>query len=632
MSSTYVSRNEFVLGVADNDPNSDARNGEIRVAYKVREAHMHVIGETRSGKSRFLFDCIRQDIVNGYGLCLIDPHGELYELVVNWLAQRPNILEIAPNIHPIRFSDTDTTLRFNPLHINHPDEAYVVSSNVVGALTRIFGGDDGTDTPRFVTTLDTFCTILALNGLPLAALIHFVRDLEEDRKIRRAICEKTPDPYFRGLGLELCSKGHKEYTERVESTFNRVHRFIRNPAVRRIFSVTENTLDLNQMMDEGHILLLNCTKQDKRLSTSEVNAIGSLFINNIFAAAETRAERDKPKKFMLFVDEVQNYVNKDIADILAQAAKRALFLTLAHQDMGQLIAAGEEVYRGVMTNALVKVVFRIPPADADLFVDRLFGDEIDFELIKENLITPHAVGSKITPLRSVSESETEGESISGTHSVATAISESENASETTGSAFVTGETLQILDSESSILPGIPTPYTVSKSEIESMSQSAGTGRNRTEIEGFARTKGKNFSSSVTHGVSESLETVYEWFSTQTYALEEQRYKWKREIFNQQARHAFMGIRGAGARGFTTRNIADVLNIPKAEQALLSGLQEKSTWISTAGEIPPLEEHPERLPVQSQPPPLANTAMPLLGDSRPRFWDSSQITVNSSQKI
>jgi len=61
------------------------RRLRLNVKDNTRTEHMHVIGATNSGKSRFLLSLIQQDILEGRGLCLIDPHGELYDHIVAWL-------------------------------------------------------------------------------------------------------------------------------------------------------------------------------------------------------------------------------------------------------------------------------------------------------------------------------------------------------------------------------------------------------------------------------------------------------------------------------------------------------------------------------------------------------------------
>ena len=363
---------------------------------------MHVIGRTRSGKSRFIADLIRQDITGGHGLCVIDPHGELYDLTVNWLAQNPRIAAVRKHIHPVCFTDPSNTFKYNPLHIEHPDEAYSVASNVTNAITRVYGGKDSTETPLLWFVLDVTCTILALRGLPLAAAKYFLLNGSFERDLRDRISAGVPNEYFRALGLEMSRMSPKEFRETVASTGRRLHQFLRNPIVERIFSTTENTAALGRMMDERHILLLNTSDQGGLIDFEQLRTIGMLFTNNLFAAARKRDPKTKPTPFFLYIDEAQNYLSNDIEDILSQAAKRGLYLTLSHQFLGQLVEAGQLIYNGVMSGTLLKAVFGVTMEDADVFVDELFADRIDFERVKEKLKTPHVVDHEIVRLKNTS--------------------------------------------------------------------------------------------------------------------------------------------------------------------------------------------------------------------------------------
>ena len=607
---------DLAIGTADPDESAGVKNGTLLMPYSAREAHMHILGITQSGKSRFMADLIQQDIMNGYGLCLIDPHGETYKLIVNWLAQNDWIAETYPNIHPISFSDPGTMLRYNPLHINEADEAYAVSGNVVEAITRIFGGKDSNDTPLFSFVLDVACTILALRGLPLAAVDSFLMDGAIDTEIRNKISDGVPDERFRELGLQMSRMGAKEFRDNVGSTGRRMHKFLRNPLVRRIFSTTENTMDLRHAMDEGHILLFDTSREGRKLLKSELDLIGSLFVNNIFGVAETRPASPRPHPFMLYIDEVQNYVNNDIEDILSQAAKRGLYLTLAHQFLGQLVQAGELVYNGVMAGTRIKAIFQIQMDDADVLVDEMFADRIDFELVKEKLKTPHVVGHEIIKLQSTTESEGEGyargtnSAVAESHADGTGETETDAESDGTSVSEMDSVTTNVAASESAYLPD--NPALDAPGVTLGTSSAAGAGRvvghtathatahsranSRTHVDSYSRSKGisevESMQKTTGRSEAESLESIIEWFSTTTYSLEDQRYDWKRALAFQKKRHGFIAVGREGTRGFTTRDVPDRLDIPEIEALLLQELRHKSPWISVGVEIPDVRNLPE----------------------------------------
>lgn len=563
----------------------DSRN-TLTIPYSARSAHMHVIGQTRSGKNRFLADLIRQDITNRNGVCLIDPHGELYQLTINWLAQNKLIERIQPNIHPICLTDPDSLFRYNPLHIEHPSEAYTVASNVTETIVRIYGGKDSNETPLFTFVLNTICTILALRGLPLASAQHFLLNDSLDKEIRKQIVSGVPDEYYRHLGQQLSQLGAKEFRETVGSTARRLHEFLRNPMVRRIFSTTENTLPLKDIMDGRHVLLIDASDQGGKITNKELRTIGSLFVNNIFYSARKRDHKDNPIPFMVYIDEVQNYINNDIEDILSQSAKRGLYLTLAHQFLSQLTDAGDLVYKGVMSGTLIKAVFGITMEEADVLVDELFADQIDPQRVKKRLASPHAVGHKKTLLYSNSESH------STAQNTAQATSESYEESDNNEMAE-TSSYSQLISGDDFGSGGEILSHTVGESNVSISGYTTSS----------SASKSFSFGESEAHATgtteAETLKPVIEWFSTQAYTLEEQRYLLKRQLALQPQRHGYLAVLKKGTRGFTARHIPDMLYIPQKEALLLERLRNKSAWISSTKELSEEIPHEQALDQRKQ---------------------------------
>jgi len=630
---------ELALGTADPNPKTGkGGGGEIRIPYSARSAHLHVIGRTRSGKSRFIADLVQQDIIEGSGLCLIDPHGELYDLTMNWLAQNQEILD-RRKIHAVRFSDKATSFRYNPLHVDDPDNAYRVASNVMEAINRVYGGTSSTDTPLIDFLLDVICTILALRGLPLAAAKYFVTNGGAERAIRDKISEGVPNDWYRKHGLEFSKMTPREFREGVSGATRRIHQFLANPFVERIFSVTENTANLRQMMDESHVLLLNTSVEGGPLKRKELRMLGMLLTNNLFATAEDRIARLKPKPFMLYIDEVQNYVSTDIEDILSQAAKRGLYLTLSHQFLAQLSDVSPLIYNGVMNGTLLKAVFQTTMADADIFADELFADRIDYERLKKNIKTPLVTGHKRTKFKSTNQSESEGDSETSTstrshtknrakavthaHSDSDSDSWADSHAESDSDARALGSFGG--SSEATFLPatsGLESPGTtmglnagnsdmLTTGHATSYAQTRGGTRTSSDTHAetnsagdsigtsTARSLGKNTQRSQGSSESEALESIIEMLPTQTMSLEEQRHELKRTLAWQEERHGYFAVRREGTIGFITREVID-LDIPDTETAVRERIAHESPWISRASEIKAVEEHPALKAILNEP--------------------------------
>ena len=412
----------------------------LSIPYAAREAHLHVIGRTRSGKSRFLTDLITQDLKYGLGTCVLDPHSELFDYLISWLARNPLVAK-RRRIHPVDFSDKEHAFAFNPLHINEPDEAFGVAEAVVQALTRIFGGSQATETPLIDATLMTTFVMLAERGLPLAAAPYFL--IEHHKEVRTQLVQGHPDPYWRDLGHALNNLSGKRFEEETKAALRRVNKLLGNPMVRRVFSVTENTIDFRHAMDRGDVLLFNLRARKKNMGRQQMRAIGTLLTNTLVSSAFERDPRDKPRPFYLYIDEVQNYISDDIEEILSEASKLGLFLTLSHQYPGQLREQSEKIHQAIMTNTLLKAVFALPFEQSMEFVDDLFADQIDPERVKEKLATPHQVGHQVTAMATYSE--TEGTSDSLTETVGQSVGQSIAASRGHGTSTSETESFGFTD-------------------------------------------------------------------------------------------------------------------------------------------------------------------------------------------
>ena len=550
--------------------------GTIAIPADERAAHLHVLGVTRSGKSRFLADLIRQDIAGNRGLCLIDPHGELSDLTIDWLTRDKVVSTLRKNIHPVDLSDLNTTFRYNPLHVDHPDEAYGVADNVVNAISRIFGGSNPNETPLTTEIMTMVCVLLAQNQLPLAAAQYFL--YEEHEAIRQKIAEGAPSEWHKALSDEIARMGKREYRELIASTRRRFEPLIANPQVMRIFSTTENTVQFREAMDGGHVLLFDARRKGKVIGSRVLRTLGMLITNQIFATAFERDPQTKPRPFNLYIDEVQNFVSDDIEEILSQAAKFGLFLTLSHQYLGQLTKASEHIATGVMSGTLMKAVFALSMEEAKMFADELFSKEIDFQKVKEKIKTPMTVGHRRTWLDSESTTDTTSRSSA----------RSSTLSESTSSGITTTEGAGSALSESGGMMYTPEGHITGR--VDSSGTVNSTMDSYSEIHvsvtgsSYSTSEAYGSSQSKTEGRSETLEPIIEWHATQTYTLEEQRYDHARRIAHLPKRQGYFFVRGQGVIGFRTRDIPDPLDLPIAKQNLLTRLASESPWLTPTSEL------------------------------------------------
>jgi hypothetical protein len=349
---------------------SRANGGGLYFPYKYRQYHLHVIGQFGLGKSKFLEHLIRQDILNGEGICLIDPHGSLYHPIVKWCARhrlfdRRNILLFDP-------STPDWSFGFNPLKFSSytADDIAAAVSFMVKACAQAWGGEDMTKTPRLLRILQVVLQSLGEQGLTLRESL----DLLDRGPIQKYLASRTKDELLRQEWHYLQEMPDQSYIEQIESTRNRLSAFLRSPGMRTVIGQTTHAIDFRKAMDEGAIVLVNLHLPEQETA----RLLGSLIVSEIYARARLR-EPNVSRPFHLYVDECSQFFNSDIEQIITGMRKFGLWLTLAHQNLGQLRKDGGEAVFSAVSQIPNKVIFGgLPTEDVRYLAETIYLGEIDY--------------------------------------------------------------------------------------------------------------------------------------------------------------------------------------------------------------------------------------------------------------
>lgn len=351
--------------------------------------HLHVIGATGRGKSRFLEQLIRQDIRQRHGLCLIDPHGELCAEVVRWCARHG--LQHRRRVHVIDPNDTDWTLGFDPLRCEDPEYVPRTVDAAVAACAQVWGGEDTSKTPLLKRCLRAVFHALVAARRPFADAMALT-SASDTAGLRAELTTALEDPIFQAVWDDLNAMSRREFTETFSSTNSRLIEFLSSPTIRQMLSLREQALDVAQCMEQGDILLVNL--QAAKISHDNARLIGTLLTNALFTAAVRRDPRQaKRRPFYLYIDECYRFLTEDVESMLDETRKFGLHVTLSHQHLGQLRKYGEHVFNAVMTNTGTKVVFGgLPDEDAELMAKQILRPVFDFNRPKEILSKPTVVG------------------------------------------------------------------------------------------------------------------------------------------------------------------------------------------------------------------------------------------------
>jgi len=349
---------------------TDSRNKKVPFGIKAKDRtrHVYVIGKTGMGKSTLLENMAVQDIKNGEGMAFIDPHGKTAELLLDYIpAHRvKDVVYFAP-------FDTDFPLSFNVLESVDPDKRHLVVAGLMSTFKKIWQ-DAWSARMEYILTN----TLLALLEYPEATLLGVNRMLS-DKDFRKKVVDNISDVSVKSFWVDEFAK----YTERmaaeaVPAIQNKIGQFTANPLIRNMIGQPKSTFDIRVLMDTKKIIIVNLSKG--RIGEANANLLGGMLITKIYLAAMSRADvPDRVLKtlpnFYLFVDEFQNFANESFADILSEARKYKLNLTIAHQYIEQM---EEEVSSAVFGNVGTMITFRVGAFDAE-FLEKEYAPQFTME-------------------------------------------------------------------------------------------------------------------------------------------------------------------------------------------------------------------------------------------------------------
>lgn len=337
---------------------TDARDKRERFGIKAkdRSKHMYVIGKTGMGKSTLLENMAVQDIQNGEGLAFIDPHGSSAEKLLEYVPEDriKDVVYFAP-------FDLECPIAFNVMEDVGYDKRHLVVSGLMGAFKKIWL-DAWSARMEYILSN----TLLALLEYPDATLLD-VNRMYTDKAFRKKVVENIKDPLVRSFWVDEFATYTDRYTQEATPAIqNKVGQFTSNPLIRNIVGQAVSTFDMREIMDKKKIFIANLSKG--RMGETNADLLGSMLTTKIYLSAMSRAdlpafEQAKLPSFYFYVDEFQSIANESFADILSEARKYKLSLTLAHQYIEQM---EENVRNAVFGNVGTTVAFRVGPFDAEV--------------------------------------------------------------------------------------------------------------------------------------------------------------------------------------------------------------------------------------------------------------------------
>ncbi len=294
-----------------------------------RSRHHYVVGKSGAGKSALLSYMVRQDIQNGEGVCVVDPHGDLIEDILRYVPK-----ERARDVVVFNPADIERPMGLNLLEADSPEQKDRASLDAMNIFIKLFGNE--IFGPRIQHYFRNGCLTLMDDEDEGATLIDLPRLFVDPafQKYKVSKCRNTVVRQF--WENEMAKTGAREKEEMIPYFSSKFGPFITNTTMRNIIGQPKSAFNIREVMDDGKILLVNLSKG--RIGDINAQLLGLIFVNKISMAALSRA--DMPEKdrldFYLYVDEFQNFATDAFADILSEARKYHLALIMAHQYIAQL--------------------------------------------------------------------------------------------------------------------------------------------------------------------------------------------------------------------------------------------------------------------------------------------------------
>jgi Helicase HerA, central domain len=335
--------------------NYAGREVPIGLTLEERRRHAYVLGATGTGKSTLLLSMINDDLTNGKGMAVVDPHGDLAE----------SVLACVPE------DRADDLIYFNPDDLEHPiglnlleltpsldendalREKEFVTESVVSLFRKVFS-DSLTGNPHRIEYIlrNAIYTAFHVEN----PTIFTVYDLLNDPDFRRSVTKNlTDERLVKFWKNEFGKSGDWQKVKMISPVTARIGRFLFSPSAKRILEQPKSTINFDEILDQGKILVCNLSKGKIGEDTSQV--LGITILNKIQLASlkRSRLQQEDRRDFFLYVDEFQHFANNSFIGMLSEARKYRLDIVMAEQSTSQ---QSSDLVNVILANVGTTIMFR----------------------------------------------------------------------------------------------------------------------------------------------------------------------------------------------------------------------------------------------------------------------------------
>ncbi len=328
-----------------------------------RRRHLYILGQTGTGKSEFMMSLAAQDILNGKGLAFIDPHGDAVEELLRIVPK-----ERAEDVIYFDPADDDRPMGLNILEAENEQGKHMAVNSFIGLLYKLYDPNhSGIIGPRLERAVRN--VMLTAMAEPGNSMIEVLRLLIDPEFVKTKL-DIIDDPLVRDYWTkEIAQTSDFHKSETLGYFVSKFDRFVTEKRMRNIIGQSQSAFNFRRIMDDGKILLVNLAKG--KLGDENSQFLGLILVPRILIAAMSRADMpmEERRDFYLYVDEFQNFSTPDFAQILSEARKFRLSLTVANQFISQI---DEKIRDAVFGNVGSMVTLRSGSDDAQ-YLESHFG-------------------------------------------------------------------------------------------------------------------------------------------------------------------------------------------------------------------------------------------------------------------
>jgi len=327
----------------------------IGLTDKERERHVYIIGGTGNGKTTMLQHAIVEDMQRGKGLAVVDPHGDMAETILQHVPENrvKDVIYFNPDdlLYPIGLNLLELQPGLTGADLMR--EKDLITESVISVFRKIFSDDDSGGHRIEYVLRNTIQTALTVEG----ATLFTIYNLLNEPKYRKKITSKLDNPDLVNFWKnEVGKAGEFQRIKMVQGITSKIGRFLFSASAKQILEQPKSTIDFDEILSSGKILICNVSKGLLGEDTSELFGITILAKLQLASLRRARIQQSDRRPFYLYVDEFQNFATDSFVQMLSEARKYKLFMLMAEQSTSQ--QKDQQMVSIILANVGTVICFR----------------------------------------------------------------------------------------------------------------------------------------------------------------------------------------------------------------------------------------------------------------------------------